>query len=1694
MNGIKRNFSLSIWDHKDNFLCLLKSSNSDFNGQSFHENIVKNITGEKTLTFSVPMYVFNSNLETEYKFEPNIRWQHIFNEQKIRYTKYDDITNLPIRIEEFVLKEFTESRNGEEKIADCTCESLAVYELGKVGWGISFDVDYITNYENSVTTNPNYDELITLDYWLKKIFYKETNLGRVSTTTECTYLLQGLQLRNDDGYPISNEYIEKEDGSREYEIIEEPICSTTSDLNFEKFYNPTGWTWEVDATFENDPEKTDVSILYETPVINKYIEKIPNYYEAQSYQKRIGEPDENKELRTHPIPENELSEWTYVTDIKRRLVVTERSNIFSIIQDLCEIFEIWVTFEYEYSEDGKITSRKLVFKTESIDEDIKFDFSYGKNLQSCSRVTNSNDLITKLIVPAVESTLVEGNLLSIQQATANPTGENYIYNFDYFYDLGTFTKEESFTTNSDEYKIKLHCGKLREINNKILDLQKFLAPLYDKQSQLQGDLVIQQGSKTGYIDNIQSIQDKIDAIPEDDQIVKSWTEDNFQYSHVGPVKTYSTTTRNGEEYQYLNFGRDDIVIGTSTISVVDYDLDGNGNIISETTRSFEIPGFIPRSFNYQTWHAGNDAVEENITSPFFTTFEQDGSQTIYDYSDKGDYLFIKGIYFREQDRGTYSRIRYKYAPLAYYYLLIQDYWEKIKEVQKDIDKLNNELLNINNKVLTYELDLKKLLNDKRELILQFEKDYKPFIREGYWEPSDYQAQISNKILDTTIQSNFDGLFIRDYKLQDLKLNDSINTYSRYIVLNNISQIDLDSIEMTTETKIDGIPVRVPRYRGHDFEFYKLKNEDKLIIGISPDLVAKVEADIISKYTEISYIKYKLLNSEEIIRETHNWIHINASNDPIISEYYIYISNDNILTDSLEVYGNSANLENKLEVYNDYTYIFESTAYNENTGERIDIDEWDGESENLYYDYSLKIELKLTNNTIRFLALQNPKFIITYTEDATLQYLFNDSVATSDKYAYPQVEYNISVIDLSSLNDYKNYTPKVGQKVPIWDIEMGLKGYEGFITSISYNLEERQNTELTIATYNTKFEDIFQKLTATMTDVSYNENKINTAANSFESNGTIKANVFQKSLEDNFERISLGTNNDIIINQENGITLKDRNTTNAVKLLGNGIFLTDNIEADSVQWKTGITGEGINAAALTIGNIDTKQISIWNASEDQIRFRWNDQGLFAYGDGIDLDINQGVSTSTATSTDLDKIIDYNKYVKFNQDGLNFSDNGKSALSLGWTGLKINTQNNSLNLDADNGLTLTEWVGNNGTNRLQLGKLDGGHIYGLKLKDTTGKTSFQSDSDGNLWLSKFINIGGDFDDSTSTATFKPVNATAGIVGITTSIPAYEMGVMRDTQSGNVIFKTSQLRFWAGPQTKQEYLTNLSLTTSDIISISTYWDTLNDYDPALSRFKVDSEGNIIASGIDVGGWIGAGKILRSKDYEAILRSGEYTASLPVLAIGKNTELTDGSNYNFRVYQDGSLNIGNGQFIATSTGAVTAQNITIYGGNTEITGGSVGGLIIQNGGLEITKVVDGITYKTGVYASAGENNPAFLSGISNNPSFIVNDKGQVTTSDITITGSGNRTWIINTPEFQVDNQGRIGASIIPTSQPSSFEYNNYDFSVSDGNIRFRGAISAYYGGNWYTGLDQEIITVTVGGITTSYRVVKGLIVGRSY
>ena len=1050
-------------------------------------------------------------------------------------------------------------------------------------------------------------------------------------------------------------------------------------------------------------------------------------------------------------------------------------------------------------------------------------------------------------------------------------------------------------------------------------------------------------------------------------------------------------------------------------------------------------------------------------------------------------------------------------------MLLKDYWDKLLKEKEKTVIISNNLQEIKNRIINNEMILKNLLAQKNELILQFEKEYGIYIKEGYWEPSDYQSQKNLEIINTNSpKSIYEGFVLVTNKLSELNLNESLHNYTYYIPLSvNANNIDINSIRMITYNPVADYNIPLERNRGNDYEVY-IDNNNQVIIGIAPSLIDTYQ---IYKYDQKFYksrISYIDLQGNEVQLSVNGdldipWTNFNSENSPKVIERYIYLSNDNILTHTLEIYGNEDKQENLLTFGTDYTYTFDYAGYV--NGQRVNLKDQTSYNENITYDYITKITLKNSNKVNSF---GNGPYIIKYSNETTLQFLYNDALATSDKYSTPQITYSISMLDISSLKGYENYKPVLGQKVPIYDIEMRLNGYEGIITSISRELERPENTQIELATYQTKFEDIFQKLTVTMTDIRYNQSDILNAASSFSiENGTIKADVFRKSLEDNDYLITLGVNNDITIERESGITLIDKDNNRAVKIIGNGIFLTDNYTTNP-QGKTGITGEGINASALTVGNIDTKNISIWNASEGQVRFIWNEEGLFAYGE-------KGMAGDS--SNKIQDFIDYNKFVKFSYNGLEFQDTEgdivRSALSLGWDGLKISAQNNSLELNATQGLIIKDWsVNASGITRLELGKLDKGTIYGLRLRDNQGEPSFQSDSDGNLWLSKYIKVGGQYNTETGQYDSKP---NAGIVGANSVSSEYQMGIVRNS-SGIPVWSTKKIRFWAGPQTKDNYLTFLNINYKDFSGDSfskREWDNLVDNTPATARFKVDEEGNIVASGIDVGGWIGQGPFLASKGYEAILRSDGYeyidseNKGYPVLAIGippkeneNDSDDISGLNHNFRVYKDGSINIGNGQFIVESTGHVIARDIEIGNSGDEpssdfnVIDGFIGGLHIHNYGLEVTKEENDKTYRTGVYSQNPPNpnlsslgNLVFLAGEDGNPSFYVTDEGSVVANDITITGTSGE-WIINSSKFQVDSNGQIGAgtqlNTFPDSNSIDTIDNLYSFSVdTNGTIRFRGDIKAWDGLKWREGLNSgQISFYTTDNKTVSVEVCQGLIV----
>jgi hypothetical protein len=230
-----------------------------------------------------------------------------------------------------------------------------------------------------------------------------------------------------------------------------------------------------------------VGIFFETPIGQEILFEKVQFFKYLTYNKPVGENGQRVETMAEPggelFSEGRTKYFYYkpndnyksVDDIvpvyegyednkafievyndsqfeKIRSVNASESNRFNIIQDLCEIFECWARFEIEHNQDTgeillgkdkdwpnndcpkdeKYRPQKWITFREYIGRDNYAGFKYGINLKSISRTLNSDGIVSKIVVKDNANEFAKNGFCSIARATENPTGENFIYNFDYY--------------------------------------------------------------------------------------------------------------------------------------------------------------------------------------------------------------------------------------------------------------------------------------------------------------------------------------------------------------------------------------------------------------------------------------------------------------------------------------------------------------------------------------------------------------------------------------------------------------------------------------------------------------------------------------------------------------------------------------------------------------------------------------------------------------------------------------------------------------------------------------------------------------------------------------------------------------------------------------------------------------------------------------------------------------------------------------------------------------------------------------------------------------------------------------------------------------------------------------------------------------------------------------------------------------
>ena len=376
-------------------------------------------------------------------------------------------------------------------------------------------------------------------------------------------------------------------------------------------------------------------------------------------------------------------------------------------------------------------------------------------------------------------------------------------------------------------------------------------------------------------------------------------------------------------------------------------------------------------------------------------------------------------------------------------------------------------------------------------------------------------------------------------------------------------------------------------------------------------------------------------------------------------------------------------------------------------------------------------------------------------DDNLYYL--DAQSTLFTSAKPKISYNISVLELSQLEGYENYSFSLGDKTTIEDTEFfgwkddGITPYqeEIVVTELTINLDSPELNKIKVQNYKTQFEDLFQRIVATTQAVEYSTGKYNKVANVVKEDGTINIQTLQNSITNNALTLQNAKDQTVIWDDTGITTTSAKDPANVVRIVNGGIFLSRD---GGLNWRTGITGEGISADYITSGHINTDTISI--LANNMPTFKWDRNGLSAYAyelkDNIPINFN------------------YMKYVRFDQFGLyginsnsDFNplaadENGKVGIAkifenadfaLTWEGFSLRTKKDGhsgyVRITKEDDISLVN-VNANGEEitQVKIGVISGSGenpIYGIQLRDMENKVSLEQGSDGKVWIRDALKVG-------------------------------------------------------------------------------------------------------------------------------------------------------------------------------------------------------------------------------------------------------------------------------------------------------------------------------------------------------------------
>ena len=376
-------------------------------------------------------------------------------------------------------------------------------------------------------------------------------------------------------------------------------------------------------------------------------------------------------------------------------------------------------------------------------------------------------------------------------------------------------------------------------------------------------------------------------------------------------------------------------------------------------------------------------------------------------------------------------------------------------------------------------------------------------------------------------------------------------------------------------------------------------------------------------------------------------------------------------------------------------------------------------------------------------------------DSELYYL--DALQVSNTSARPEVSYSINVVEVSELEGLEWYTFDTGDKTYVEDTEFFGWSYatghlspareEVIVSEIEWHLDRPEETVITVQNYKTRFEDLFQRISATVQTVQYNEATYAKMSSLLDANGTINQNVLLESLNRiSGKQYNLTSDGSVLINGNQILIQNLTNPANRVIINNEGVL----VSADGGNnWKKVIDGYGINADAVITGSINTNQVIIGDSTNPS--FRWDKSGISAY-----------------KSNEETGIYDLQTYVRYDEYGLYGIKNDqfkasslqdvldKAHFAVTWDGFFIKNSyegGGRVEITSDNDFRVLNDPSEQGNfqEKIKIGALEWGEgitspteqgatalptLYGIRIKNDDGVDVFKTGDNGDLEITGTI----------------------------------------------------------------------------------------------------------------------------------------------------------------------------------------------------------------------------------------------------------------------------------------------------------------------------------------------------------------------